>query len=158
MFLRLRPPSYFCDNETDTGLQLHYRSKRRGFTYYTQGQLKAIAQTFYNQTLEIEVLDSEIVFDTIHVSFKVLFDIIISSSQRLFFTQALLSNYYFLIQFNIFSSLLTTLKSQRSVLHCFERKQGCQQLHLHTYSPFSPLSCHLDQIWSFKQQENHWLK
>ena len=35
------------------------------------GQLKSIAQTFYNQTLEIEVLDSEIVFDTIHVSFKV---------------------------------------------------------------------------------------
>ena len=70
-FRRLRAPSYFCDNETDTGLQLHYRSKRRGFTYYTMGQLKAIAQTFFNLKLEIEVMDTEIVFDTVHVSFKV---------------------------------------------------------------------------------------
>ena len=72
LFYRLRAPSYFCDNETDLGLQLHYRSKRRGFTYYTMGQLKAIAQNFYNQKLEIEVLDTEIVFDTIHVAFQVL--------------------------------------------------------------------------------------
>ena len=72
LFSRLRAPSYFCDNETDLGLQLHYRSKRRGFTYYTMGQLKAIAQNFYNQKLEIEVLDTEIVFDTIHVAFQVL--------------------------------------------------------------------------------------
>ena len=35
------------------------------------GQLKAIAQTFFNQTLQIEVKDTEIVFDTIHVSFQV---------------------------------------------------------------------------------------
>ena len=68
---RLRAPSYFCDNETEQGLHLHYRSKRRGFTHYTMGQLKAIAQTFFNLKLEIEVMDSEIVFDTIHVSFKV---------------------------------------------------------------------------------------
>ena len=45
------------------------------------GQLKAIAQTFFNLKLEIEVMDSEIVFDTIHVSFKVAFDIIITSNQ-----------------------------------------------------------------------------
>jgi len=71
---RLRAPSYFCDNETEQGLHLHYRSKRRGFTHYTMGQLKAIAQTFFNLKLDIEVMDSEIVFDTIHVSFKLTFD------------------------------------------------------------------------------------
>ena len=72
LFHRLRAPSYFCDNESDTGLMLHYRSKRRGFTYYTMGQLKAIALNLFNQKLDIEVLDSEIVFDTIHVAFRVL--------------------------------------------------------------------------------------
>ena len=70
---RLRAPSYFCDNETDTGLHLHYRSKRRGFVHYTMGQLKAVAETFYKIKLEIEVMDQEIKFDTIHVSFKVIF-------------------------------------------------------------------------------------
>ena len=80
-FFRLRAPSYFCDNETEQGLHLHYRSKRRGFTHYTMGQLKAIAQTFFNLKLDIEVMDSEIVFDTIHVSFKVLVNIICTSNQ-----------------------------------------------------------------------------
>ena len=36
------------------------------------GQLKAIALNLFNQKLDIEVLDSEIVFDTIHVAFRVL--------------------------------------------------------------------------------------
>ena len=67
---RLRAPSYFCDNETATGLQLHYRSKRRGFVHYTMGQLKSIAETFYKLELSIQVLDQEIKFDTIHVSFQ----------------------------------------------------------------------------------------
>ena len=68
--IRLRAPSYFCDNETPKGLQLHYRSKRRGFVHYTMGQLKSIAETFYKLELSIEVLDQEIKFDTIHVSFQ----------------------------------------------------------------------------------------
>ena len=68
--IRLRAPSYFCDNENDDGLQLHYRSKRRGFIHYTMGQLKSIAETFYKLDLSIKVLDQEIKFDTIHVSFQ----------------------------------------------------------------------------------------
>lgn len=52
LFFRLRAPSYFCENETDIGLELHYRSKRRGFTHYTIGQLKAVAETFYKIKLE----------------------------------------------------------------------------------------------------------
>ena len=35
------------------------------------GQLKSIAETFYKLELSIEVLDQEIKFDTIHVSFQV---------------------------------------------------------------------------------------
>ena len=71
---RLRAPSYFCDNETQTGLHLHYRSKRRGFVHYTMGQLKAIGETFYNIKLEISVIDQEVKFDTVHVSFQLSFD------------------------------------------------------------------------------------
>ena len=71
---RLRAPSYYCDNETDKGLQLHYRSKRRGFVHYTMGQLKAVAETFYKINLDIKVLDQEVKFDTLHVSFQLTFD------------------------------------------------------------------------------------
>ena len=71
---RLRAPSYYCDNEDDKGLQLHYRSKRRGFVNYTMGQLKAVAQQFYKIDLEIKVLDQEVKFDTLHVSFQLTFD------------------------------------------------------------------------------------
>jgi guanylate cyclase, other len=52
-FNRLRAPSYFCENETTAGLDLHYRSKRRGFTHYTIGQLRAVAETFYKITLQV---------------------------------------------------------------------------------------------------------
>ena len=68
---RIRAPSYFVDNETPQGLMLHYRSKRRGFTTYTIGQLKAVADTFYKIEMAIEVKESEIKFDTVHVSFQV---------------------------------------------------------------------------------------
>ena len=53
------------------GLMLHYRSKRRGFTTYTAGQLKAVATTYFKTEMGIEVKESEIKFDTVHVSFQV---------------------------------------------------------------------------------------
>ena len=59
------------DNETPDGLMLHYRSKRRGFTTYTIGQLKAVSETYYKMEMQIEVKESEIKFDTVHVSFLV---------------------------------------------------------------------------------------
>ena len=60
------------DQETPAGLMLHYRSKRRGFSTYTIGQLKAVAETYYKIELAIEIKESEIKFDTVHVSFQVL--------------------------------------------------------------------------------------
>jgi len=71
---RIRAPSYFVDNESPQGLMLHYRSKRRGFTTYTIGQLKAVAETYYKIEMAIEVKESEIKFDTVHVSFQMTFD------------------------------------------------------------------------------------
>ena len=53
---------------------LLFRSKRRGFVHYTMGQLKAIGETFYKIKLDISVLDQEVKFDTIHVSFKLAFE------------------------------------------------------------------------------------
>jgi len=71
---RIRAPSYFVDQETPAGLMLHYRSKRRGFSTYTIGQLKAVAETYYKIELAIEIKESEIKFDTVHVSFQLIFD------------------------------------------------------------------------------------
>lgn len=45
-YTRMRAPSFFCENESSTGLTLHYRSKRRGFVYYTMGQIKQVCRPF----------------------------------------------------------------------------------------------------------------
>lgn len=42
---RMRAPSFICENETRQGLTLHYRSKRRGFVYYTMGQIREVSQS-----------------------------------------------------------------------------------------------------------------
>nr|CAD7430219.1 unnamed protein product [Timema monikensis] len=43
---RMRAPSFICENETRHGLTLHYRSKRRGFVYYTMGQIREPLKLF----------------------------------------------------------------------------------------------------------------
>ena len=45
------------------------------FTTYTIGQLKAVADTYYKIEMAIEVKESEIKFDTVHVSFQVILTI-----------------------------------------------------------------------------------
>ncbi len=53
------------------GLNVIYRSKRRGFTYYVLGQLKEIARSIYgHEELRVEVKRQEIVFDTVVVNFR----------------------------------------------------------------------------------------
>lgn len=37
---RMKAPSFFCERETSKGLTLHYRSTRKGFLWYTIGQIK----------------------------------------------------------------------------------------------------------------------
>ena len=37
---KIRPPSYYVSDESKSGITLNYRSKRRGFTHDTIGQLK----------------------------------------------------------------------------------------------------------------------
>ena len=56
-FPKLKAPSFFCDDETEHGLKLHYRSSRKGFLHYVSGQIKAVGRLFYNIDVEIEVLN-----------------------------------------------------------------------------------------------------
>lgn len=54
---KLKAPSFFCDDETENGLKLHYRSSRKGFLYYVIGQIKAVGRFFYHIDVEVEVLE-----------------------------------------------------------------------------------------------------
>ena len=53
---KLQPPSFFCDEETSTGMRLHYRSSRAGYIHYVVGQIQAVPRQFYNSDVEISVL------------------------------------------------------------------------------------------------------
>ena len=48
---RMRPPSFFCENESSTGMLLHYRSKRRGYAHYTMGQIKEVLLGYAHYTM-----------------------------------------------------------------------------------------------------------
>ncbi|XP_050738004.1 soluble guanylate cyclase 88E-like isoform X2 [Eriocheir sinensis] len=71
---RMRPPSFFCENESSEGMLLHYRSKRRGYAHYTMGQIKQVASHFYNTDMKVELVREELIFDTSHVTFQLTFD------------------------------------------------------------------------------------
>lgn len=73
-YQKLRPPSFYCENETRNGLTLHYRSKRRGFLHYVRGQIRQVGKQFYNTEVNIEVLLEEDDDITIHVVFQLHFD------------------------------------------------------------------------------------
>jgi hypothetical protein len=40
---KLRPPSFFVEEETSNGLILHYRTKRKGFVHYVMGQIRQVS-------------------------------------------------------------------------------------------------------------------
>jgi guanylate cyclase len=92
----MQAPSFICENESRHGLTLHYRSKRRGFVYYTMGQIKQVARHYYHkvrtagnlesrhdrnlggwimfQEMRIELVCEEFLNDTLHVTFQLEFD------------------------------------------------------------------------------------
>jgi guanylate cyclase len=39
---KLKPPSFFVDEENASGLVLHYRSRRKGFVHYVMGQIRQV--------------------------------------------------------------------------------------------------------------------
>nr|XP_053641407.1 soluble guanylate cyclase 88E-like [Cherax quadricarinatus] len=71
---RMKPPSFFCESESSTGMLLHYRSKRRGYAHYTMGQITQVAKHFYNTEMEVKLVREEFIFDTSYVTFELTFD------------------------------------------------------------------------------------
>lgn len=48
---KMKAPSFFCEQESESGLTLHYRSTRRGYLWYTIGEY-ANANRLPSQLLE----------------------------------------------------------------------------------------------------------
>ncbi|XP_049522773.1 LOW QUALITY PROTEIN: soluble guanylate cyclase 88E-like [Dermacentor silvarum] len=71
---RMKAPSFFCEDESSTGLTLHYRSTRRGYLWYTIGQIKEVGRHFYNTEVQVDVLKEESIFNTLHVIMRLSFD------------------------------------------------------------------------------------
>merc|ERR1719384_2923750 len=75
-FPRMKAPSFFIAEESDTGMLMEYRSKRRGFQFYVQGQIKELSKNFANEIkkLEIEMKKQEVVFDTVVTYYELRFE------------------------------------------------------------------------------------
>merc|ERR1719305_1427974 len=75
-FQRMKAPSFFIAEETPDGMLMEYRSKRRGFQYYVQGQVKEISKNFALEIkkLEIQLKKQEVVFDTVVNTFEMKFE------------------------------------------------------------------------------------
>ena len=71
---RLRPPSYFCDNENEFGLILHYRTKRNFLLWYTVGQIIKVAKVFYSTDVEIELISQNQEINEYHFILQLRFD------------------------------------------------------------------------------------
>ena len=79
-FPKMKAPSFFVDSETPESLQLQYRTRRRGFHFYVQGQVKEIAKMIFQNSgdmtnkLDAKLKKQEIVFDTAVFHFELTFD------------------------------------------------------------------------------------
>ena len=71
---KLMSPTFFCSEETSTGLLLHYRSKRIGFLRYVIGQIVEVARTFYGITVEMKVLNDNSTETGCHVIYQLNFN------------------------------------------------------------------------------------
>ena len=73
-FPKMSTPSFYVTDEHDNGCYLHYRSHRKGYTYYVIGQLKQCALKFYNTIVNIEVLQENEHNTNMHVIYNLQFD------------------------------------------------------------------------------------
>lgn len=72
---KMKPPSFFCTDESLKGLTLHYRSRRKGYTHYVKGQLRQVAKQFYNQEVSVIIVEEkQSSKDTYYVKFRINFD------------------------------------------------------------------------------------
>ena len=71
---RLKPPSFFVEDEGADGLTLHYRTRRKGYLYYVMGQIRAVSRQLYDTEIEIEVLQQDEGLDSVRVIMRLHFD------------------------------------------------------------------------------------
>ena len=55
-------------------MTLQYRSKRRGFHFYVQGQTKKVAERLYKLKIDMKLLKQEVLFDTVICTYHLEFD------------------------------------------------------------------------------------
>ena len=53
---------------------LQYRSKRRGFHYYVQGQTKEVAHKLFGLKVDMKLNKQEVLFDTVICTYDLKFD------------------------------------------------------------------------------------
>ena len=70
---KMRPPSFFCEQETPEGMMMHYTTKRRGYLPYVIGQLHAVG-LIYQKTLDITVVKENTTLSGSHVVIHLKFD------------------------------------------------------------------------------------
>merc|ERR1719312_601473 len=79
-FPKMKAPSFFVETEDASSLMMQYRTRRRGFHYYVQGQVKEIAKMLFVNTgqldnkLDAKLKKQEIVFDTAVFHFELTYD------------------------------------------------------------------------------------
>ncbi|XP_033948239.1 soluble guanylate cyclase 88E-like isoform X2 [Pseudochaenichthys georgianus] len=71
---KVQPPTFFCQEESATGVTLHYRSKRKGYLHYAMGQLRQMGKQFYDTDIHVEVLSEQMLGDYSHVTMRLNFD------------------------------------------------------------------------------------
>ena len=86
----MKAPSFFIAEESNEGVTMEYRSKRRGFQFYVQGQIKELSKNFANEIKKLEIemkkqevsdkqaiittINSEVVFDTVVTYYELRFE------------------------------------------------------------------------------------
>ena len=56
----MKAPSFFIAAEDNNGMTMEYRSKRRGFQYYVQGQVKELSKNFAQEIKKLEIEKFEV--------------------------------------------------------------------------------------------------
>merc|ERR1719412_3043038 len=69
-FPKMKAPSFFIESEDEGSLHMQYRTRRKGFHFYVQGQVKELGKMLFLHTkqfenkLDCKLKKQEIVFDT----------------------------------------------------------------------------------------------
>ena len=50
-FPKMKAPSFFIDTEDENSITLQYRTRRRGFHFYVQGQVRKLLSLHYHEII-----------------------------------------------------------------------------------------------------------